>query len=169
MYVVSIGIRGEDHSKYTAIYFADPEFLVNRISYPTTFSDKNSPQGTYSIQAEITFSPSSNVKDYSDEKIIEHVISGLKDRALINGEIILTDLKRVKESYVVYDVGYEEHAKLIRDFFSSIGINLLGRFSYFEYINVDMAVKRSLDEAIKSNKKNFERNKLFEHAISKLR
>lgn len=40
MYVISIGIKGDDRDKFTAIYFADKEFLVNRVSYPCTFSEK---------------------------------------------------------------------------------------------------------------------------------
>ena len=120
-------------SKFTAIYFADKEFLVNRVSYPCTFSEKNAPSNHYSIQAEITYSPESNIANMSDEAIIQHVLDGLKERSLIQGKVTLVDLKRVPESYVVYDVGYENHAKIIRDYFTQIGIDLLGRFSYFEY------------------------------------
>lgn len=54
MFVISFGIKGRDNRKYTAIYFPEKEYPVNRISFPTTFSNKNSPEGHYSIQAEIT-------------------------------------------------------------------------------------------------------------------
>src|SRR6185369_6170536 len=54
MFIISLGIRGTDSDQYTAIYFPEPEFLVNRLSYPATFSPENAPAGTYSVQAEIT-------------------------------------------------------------------------------------------------------------------
>ena len=131
MYVISIGIKGHDMDKLTAIYFADKEFLVNRVSYPCTFSEKNGPNNHFSIQAEITYSPQSDIADMTDEAIIQHVLDGLRERSLIHGEVILVDLKRVSESYVVYDVGYENHAKIIRDYFAEVGIDLIGWFIYF--------------------------------------
>jgi protoporphyrinogen oxidase len=168
MYVISIGIKGDDRDKFTAIYFADKEFLVNRVSYPCTFSKKNAPKNHYSIQAEITYSPQSEIADMSDEAIIQHVLDGLKERSLINGEVILVDLKRVSESYVVYDVGYEHHAKIIRDYFAEVGIDLLGRFSYFEYINIDMAVARSIETYQRITKTPFTKEELLNQALIKI-
>jgi protoporphyrinogen oxidase len=168
MYVISIGIKGKDSEKYTAIYFADKEFLVNRVSYPCTFSEKNAPSNHYSIQAEITYSPESNIADMSDEAIIQHVLDGLKERSLIHGEVVLVDLKRVPESYVVYDVGYENHAKVIRDYFSEIGIDLLGRFSYFEYINIDMAVSRSVETYQRISQSTLNKEELLNKALTKI-
>jgi len=168
MYVVSLGIKGLDLEKYTAIYFAESDFLVNRVSYPSTFSELNAPNGHYSIQCEITHKPGDEISFLSDEKLLDHVISGLKKRGLINGEIILRDIKRCKESYVVYNNGYEHYANLIRNYFSSLNIVLLGRFSYFEYINVDMAVDRSLKLAMRDQEID-NKNKLLESALEKIK
>ena len=57
-----------------------------------------------------------------------------------NSDIVLKDIKRTDHSYVVYDVNYEKNVKVIRDWFSKQGIILVGRFSNFEYINVDGAI-----------------------------
>jgi protoporphyrinogen oxidase len=168
MYVISIGIKGDDMDKFTAIYFADKEFLVNRVSYPCTFSEKNAPKDHYSIQAEITYSPQSEIANMTDEAIIQHVLDGLEERSLIHGEVILVDLKRVSESYVVYDVGYEHQTKIIRDYFSKVGIDLLGRFSYFEYINIDMAVARSIETYQRITQSNLTKEELLNKALAKL-
>ena len=168
MYVISIGIKGNDMDKFTAIYFADKEFLVNRISYPCTFSEKNGPNNHFSIQAEITYSPQSYIADMTDETIIQHVLDGLKERSLIHGEVILVDLKRVSESYVVYDVGYENHTKIIRDYFAQVGIDLLGRFSYFEYINIDMAVARSIETYQRISQSTLTKEELLIKALAKI-
>lgn len=168
MYVISIGIKGQDVDKLTAIYFADKEFLVNRVSYPCTFSEKNGPNNHFSIQAEITYSPQSDIADMTDEAITQHVIDGLKERSLIRGEVILVDLKRVSESYVVYDVGYENHAKIIRDYFAEVGIDLIGRFSYFEYINIDMAVARSIETYQRIGQSTLTKEELLNKALTKI-
>jgi protoporphyrinogen oxidase len=144
MYVISIGIKGQDLNQYTAIYFSDPEFLVNRISFPCTFSKENGPENCYSIQAEITFAKKSEISKMTDYDISKHVIEGLKKKKIIKDKIVFIDIKRCQESYVVYDINYEKNIKLIRDFFFSKNIILLGRFSYFEYINIDMAINRSM-------------------------
>ena len=153
MFVVSFGVKGVDQNQYTAIYFPEPEFWVNRISYPCTFSATNGPHKHWSLQAEITCAKQSDLWNQSDENILAHTKQGLQQRGLLpsDDEIILERVDRMERSYVVYDVGYEEKAAKVRAWFSSIGIHLLGRFSYFEYINVDMAVDRAIKLAIELN------------------
>jgi protoporphyrinogen oxidase len=104
----------------------------------------------------------------TDEAIIQHVLDGLKERSLIHGEVILVDLKRVSESYVVYDVGYENHTKIIRDYFTQVGIDLLGRFSYFEYINIDMAVARSIETYQRISQSTLTKEELLNKALAKV-
>jgi len=52
---------------------------------------------------------------------------------------------------VVYDLNYKKRIDYIQKFFESKNIFLLGRFSLFEYVNVDMALKSSLKLAAKFN------------------
>lgn len=153
MYIISFGIRGVDPNQYTAVYFPEAEFWVNRISYPGTFSAENAPEGCWSMQAEITCAKNSDCWNKTDAEILAHTKQGLQKRNLLPADdhIILERVDRKASSYIVYDVGYEENASLVREWFSNIGIDLLGRFSYFEYINVDMAVDRALKLAIKLN------------------
>jgi protoporphyrinogen oxidase len=152
MFVVSLGVRGVDENQFTAVYFPEEDFAVNRISYPTVFSPHNAPDGAYSIQAEITCREDSDTWRMSDEAVLEHVVDGLAGRGLLDRDaLVFTDVFRARHAYVVYDVGYEQRAQLVRDFFSEQGIELVGRFSYFEYINVDGAVIRAMDVAGRMN------------------
>jgi len=152
MYVVSLGVRGRDQKKMTAIYFPEEEFLVNRVSYPATFSPANAPAGHHSIQAEITCRAGSREWKMSDGDILEHVIAGLVRRGLVSREAIaLADVKRSRYAYVVYDADYQKNAGIVRDWFWRQGIRLVGRFSYFEYVNVDGAVERAMELAGKMN------------------
>jgi protoporphyrinogen oxidase len=166
MYIISLGIQGEDADKYTAIYFPESDFLVNRISYPSTFSSLNAPAGHHSIQAEITFAKDSKIGDMGDDQILDHVITGLTKRQLIKGKVIVKDIKRSKESYIVYNEGYEVIAEKIRQYFLDNGITLIGRFGYFEYVNVDMALDRVVN--IISKKYDQNRKYLFNLALDKI-
>ncbi len=153
MFIVSFGIRGVDPNQYTAVYFPEKEFWVNRISYPCTFSDENGPPGCWSLQAEITCAKDSPLWLKTDAEILAHTKHGLLKRHLlpVDEHIILERVDRRASSYIVYDVGYEENAHKVREWFSMKGIDLLGRFSYFEYINIDMAVERAIKLAIAIN------------------
>ena len=148
MYVISLGLRGADAEKMTAIYFPEEDFLVNRISYPSTFSSENAPAGRHSIQAEITCRPNDRAWRMGDADVLEHTIDGLEKRGLLKRDaVLLTDVKRSRYSYVVYDSQYERNVKIVRDWFPRQGIHLAGRFSFFEYVNVDGAVARAMEIA----------------------
>jgi protoporphyrinogen oxidase len=153
MIIVSLGIVGEDDRQMTAVYFPAPDFRVNRISFPATFSPDNAPANHYSIQAEITCDPASATWDWSDRQAIDHVVDGLVSAGIVTdpNAIVLSHVHRVEHAYVVYRRGYEAHAAVVRNWFPSQGIDLCGRFAYFEYVNVDGAVARAMEVATRLN------------------
>lgn len=153
MFIVSLGIKGEDKNKYTAMYFPEKDFLVNRISFPKTFSPNNTPSGHYSIQAEITYLKNSPISKKRDQEILNHVKEGLRKKGIIGKaeKIVYENVKRAEYAYVVYDKNYETNVKVIRRWFPKQGIHLVGRFSYFEYVNVDGIIERSAEIAKKIN------------------
>ncbi len=167
MFLVSFGIQGIDQNQYTAVYFPEAEFWVNRISYPCTFSADNGPANHWSLQAEITCAQDSAIWQKTDAEILAHAKEGLQTRGLLpdDNQISFERVDRVSRSYVVYDVGYEENVKKVRAWFTSLGIHLLGRFSYFEYINVDMAVDRAIKLAIELNGDQGDFNQLKTHYL----
>lgn len=147
MIVVSLGILREESDELTAVYFPKADFKVNRISFPSTFSPHNAPPGHQSIQAEITCRPDDPVWAWSDGQALDHVIGGLVEAGIVpNAEaVVFSHVHRVEHAYVVYERGYEKHAEVVREWFPQQGIDLCGRFSYFEYINVDGAVARAME------------------------
>jgi protoporphyrinogen oxidase len=153
MFVISFGLRGHDPHQYTAVYFPESSFWVNRISYPASFSAANAPLDHWSLQAEITCKKDGELWQKSDEDILAHTKAGLQARGLLPSDeaIVFARVDRVAEAYVVYDVGYEERVATVRAWFASQGISLLGRFGRFDYVNVDMAVERALQLAIALN------------------
>jgi protoporphyrinogen oxidase len=143
--LVSLGIKGEDPNKYTAIYLPEDHFTVNRISFPSTFSSLNAPDGHYSIQAEITCRPNSTFCNAYNDWLLDLVKAELRACKILSStsDIVVADVRRRSPSYVVCDTNYYKNVWNVRNWFQSIGIHLLGRFSYFEYINIDAAVLRA--------------------------
>jgi protoporphyrinogen oxidase len=153
MLVVSLGIAGADAEQMTAVYFPSADFKVNRVSFPATFSPHNAPEGCHSIQAEITCRAEDPAWAWSDRQILEHVVDGLVAAGIVEDRdaILLSHVQRVRHAYVVYQRGYERPATVVREWFPQHGIDLCGRFSYFEYVNVDGAVARAMDVAARLN------------------
>jgi protoporphyrinogen oxidase len=151
MVVVTLGFRGIDQHQFSSVYFADPEFLVNRTSSPCTFSPYNGPPGHFSIQAEITCAPGDSILKEDDQFFVQHVHDGLKKRGAVGEEqpLVFQAVQRCDHAYVVYRQGYERHLEVAKDWFASQGIILHGRFGAFEYLNVDGCVLRSQELASK--------------------
>ncbi|WP_207423713.1 protoporphyrinogen/coproporphyrinogen oxidase [Desertivirga brevis] len=56
-------------------------------------------------------------------------------------------------AYVVFDKEYKETTKLLKDHFRRLGIQLLGRFGEWEYLNMDECINRSLHLSIEIKKR----------------
>ena len=150
---VTLGFRGVDPHDFTAVYFPDPAFLVNRISSPCVFSPRNGPPGHYSIQAEITDRRGGPSLAHSDDELVEHVHEWLIKYGLVPEDHprVLADVQRLEHAYVVYTVDYERHVETVRQWMETQGVHIHGRFGAFEYLNVDGCVNRSLEMATRLN------------------
>ena len=141
---VMLGIDAEKLLDYTAVYFPDKEVLFHRLGFPKIFSPNNVPQGKSSIVAEITAQKKSSLWKMSDKEIEKKVIDDLDKLGLVKRKkICYSQVKRTKYAYVVYDKEYYKNIKVVKDFIRKQGIILCGRFSEFEYLNMDECVKRA--------------------------
>jgi protoporphyrinogen oxidase len=153
--VITLGYRGTDRNKFTAVYFADDSYLPNRVSSPSVFSPRNAPDGCFSLQAEITFPPGNDYLKIADEALITHVHEGFVSSGLVepDSEPIVRDVQRLEFAYVVYTKGYEDSVALVREWAQSAGVTIHGRFGSFDYLNVDGCVRRSQELASELNRR----------------
>ena len=68
-------------------------------------------------------------------------------------DVIVRDTRRVEYAYPVYDRDYGKNTKTIRDYFNTLGIDQLGRFAEFDYINSDECIHRAMRLAEKLNER----------------
>jgi protoporphyrinogen oxidase len=151
MIVVTLGFQGNDPDQLTAVYIPDDDYHVNRLSYPATFSPSNAPPGCFSIQAEITTAPSSPLLEWTEARLLDHVLDGLRHRSLVpdGAELVFKWVERYRYAYVVYTHGYERDLRVAVEWFASRGIHLHGRFGAHEYVNVDGCLGNSITLARK--------------------
>lgn len=142
--VVLLGIDKKKNNDKFAVYFPQKEIVFHRICFHSYMGQWYSPEGKYSIVAEITTNPNDGVHELSDEKISSKVVDGLYREGLIDKkDVCETDVKRMKYGYVVHDLDFKNNTSLFRDYFNSIGIPLNGRFAEYEYHNMDQVVGKA--------------------------
>jgi protoporphyrinogen oxidase len=143
---IFIGIRGKVPD-ISWLYVPDPEIgLENRVSFPSNYSMKVAPEGCGSILAEITYNDGDRIAGMTDQEIIDHVIGSLSTMGFLkHDDIIYTGAARHRFAYVVYDLGYLDNIRIVRDYCNDIGIDLVGRFAQFEYLNMDGCIRSVME------------------------
>lgn len=145
---VMLGLEGDHRPKYTAIYFPDPAVKFNRVGFPHVFSGYNAPPGKSSLVAEITARQNDPVWRSSDRRLLQEVIRDLHQRKLIDKRsVCLGQVRRHKYAYVIYDRNYQKNVRTVLRFAGSRDIWLCGRFSEYEYLNMDACVSRAVNLA----------------------
>jgi protoporphyrinogen oxidase len=144
---IFLGIEGEV-PPYSWVYVPSPEMgLFNRVSFPSNYSPLVVPGGRSSILAEITCMRGDPVFSAPDGEIISHVLGGLSKMGILEdpGRVVYSAVERNPFAYVVYDLGYPGRIGIVREFCKRRGIHLVGRFSRFEYLNMDGVIRSAMD------------------------
>ena len=82
----------------------------------------------------------------SDEDLIAEVNGTLTEMGIVTPErVVFSSVVRQPFAYVVYDKRYQENIAVVRDYCRNLGISLVGRFSQFEYLNMDGCIRSVLD------------------------
>lgn len=144
---VCIGFEGTV-ADYSWLYIPQKDLaLFNRVSFPSNYSTNVAPEGCASILAEITYNEGDAVSAMTDSELSAHCIKALHAMNLIpeGAPVRHVSVYRSPFAYVVYDLDYQRNIALVTSFCRSEGIDLLGRFSEFEYLNMDGCVRRAMD------------------------
>ncbi len=144
--IAMIGFNGKTKRGTTALYFPQKDVPFHRLCFPRSFSANCVPQGKGSVLAEISFnSANNNWSAQSDEEIISKVVDSLDKIDLVNpNSVILSHVEKLQYGYVVYDLSYRKNISVVRDYLQEKGINILGRFGEFEYLNMDQCFQRGV-------------------------
>lgn len=132
--IVSFGFRKPRVSPSLWFYVYDEDILASRAYSPSIKSPNNAPEGYSSLQFEIY---TSRFRDHglSPEALIEHCTDALGTMQLASpDEIVLSHHKRLPFGNVVFDLGMEDRRNEVRNWVSTQGIHLAGRFGEWDYL-----------------------------------
>jgi protoporphyrinogen oxidase len=144
---VFIGVRGKV-PPYSWVYVPSPEVgLFNRVSFPSNYSPSVAPAGHSSILAEITCHREDTLFTAPDDRIVSHVTDGLARMGILDdpGRVVYIAVARSPFAYVVYDLAYLDNIGVVKRFVEDREIHLVGRFSRFEYLNMDGVIRMAMD------------------------
>ncbi|MDD1707632.1 MAG: FAD-dependent oxidoreductase [Methanoregulaceae archaeon] len=143
---VFIGIKGRVPD-ISWLYVPSMEIgLLNRVSFPSNYSTGVAPEGYGSVLAEITYNEGDPLTLMSDGEIVRHVINSLETMELIRKEdVTYTGIARHRFAYVVYDLEYLTNIGIVRKYCEEIGVDLVGRFAQFEYLNMDGCIRSVME------------------------
>ncbi|HWQ63325.1 MAG TPA: FAD-dependent oxidoreductase [Methanospirillum sp.] len=143
---VGIGLNGQT-LPFSWMYLPEKEgTAANRISFPSNFSTEVAPDGCSSILAEITYNAGDRIDQMSDAEIVRDTINALGTAKILDPDQVRSALAvRHRFAYVVYDLAWQQNMKIIKEHFASVDISLVGRFSQFEYLNMDGVIRSVMD------------------------
>jgi protoporphyrinogen oxidase len=150
--VALIAVDNESLMNKSAIYIPDPTVAPHRVCFMGFFSPNMVRTGTSSLVAETTVQVGDATDRLSDGAFLDRVISDLARVGILREQdVIVRDTRRFEYAYPVHDRAHGKNTQVVRDYFSALGIDLLGRFAEFDYINSDECIRRALVLADKLN------------------
>lgn len=147
LYCVFLGVKGSVPD-FSWVYIPDlAAGLFNRLSFPSNYSTRVTPPGHSSILVEITYRQGDEVARMTESEVLDHTISSLLKMNVISDpkDVVYSAIEQQKFAYVIYDLDYLRNIAVIKEFCASRDIGLVGRFSQFEYLNMDGCIRSVID------------------------
>ena len=143
---IMLGLDTPKINDLSWLYIPDKTSLPHRVSFPSNYSPNVAPEGKSAVLAEVTCKQGSETWKMSEHEITERVVEDLERLKIIDkGKVCFARAKRSKYAYVITDMGYDENLAAVKGYVKKAGIDLLGRFSEYQYLNMDACVEHVLD------------------------
>jgi protoporphyrinogen oxidase len=143
---VMLGLDRPPLNDFSWVYFPGPEDgWFNRISFPSNFSDRVAPAGASSAVAEMTCDAGDALWSSTNDALVEHVVTHADRMGIFRrSDVRISRVERTRYAYVVFDLGHRRNLDLVKAHAERLGLELLGRFGQFDYINTDQVILRGL-------------------------
>lgn len=146
IHIIALSLKHNNVGDHFAIYVPDPDIIFHRFSKLCFLGDEYArPGDETTIIAEVTFRDGDNISLMSERELVESVISGLVKLGMCSElDILSYDVRTQKYAYVIYDLDHRKHTDIVLRYLQKVGIESVGRFAEFEYLNTDAVVENTL-------------------------
>ena len=131
------------------VYVPDKDIPFGRIHEPKVWSPAMAPEDKTLLVVEFFCFEGDDLWNSTDEQIMNHSTKGLKKLGFLEPEEVSEGwVLRIPGAYPLFEIGYEEHAKVVMDYFSNFeNLVIAGRSGKFSYLNMDHAIASGVDAA----------------------
>ena len=131
------------------VYIPDKDIPFGRIHEPKVWSPAMAPEGKTLLVVEFFCFKGDVLWNSTDEQIMEHSRVGLRKLGFAEPEEVSEGwVLRIPGAYPLFEIGYEEHVKIVMDYFSSFeNLFIAGRSGKFSYLNMDHAIASGMEAA----------------------
>ncbi|MEM3551163.1 MAG: FAD-dependent oxidoreductase [Candidatus Bathyarchaeia archaeon] len=141
---VMLGVDKEKINDLSWLYIPDKHILTHRVSFPSNYSPSVAPKRKSSVLAEITCVVGDKIWRMKEEEVINRVTSELHQLKVIDKtEVCFGEMRKTEYAYVISDLDYSKNVKILEGYFAKTGIDLVGRFAEFKYLNMDACIERA--------------------------
>ncbi|MCB6543283.1 FAD-dependent oxidoreductase [Desulfovibrio desulfuricans] len=139
-------VRSDKAGDNFAFMIADKKVIFHRMSKIDFLGDAYHLPDSTTYMIEITYRKNDLIDQSSDDTIRQRILEGLEHIEFIDGpqDVNFIDIKRFEYAYVIYDLLHRHNMDMVIDHFRNEGVDLLGRFGSFEYLNMDAVIEQAL-------------------------
>ena len=144
--LIYLAIKTRQVSNDSWTYFPGRSLLVGRTHEPKNWSPLMAPDGYTSLAAEVFTSQGEPTWEQADEVLVQRAADDLTGIGFMTaGSLHQGWVKRVRFAYPVYDIGYADKVKTVRQFLAQWpNLHLVGRTGSFRYMNSDGVIEDAL-------------------------
>jgi protoporphyrinogen oxidase len=153
IHIVMLHVRRDRIGNHFALYIPDPDVIFHRLSKLNFLGEAYCRDGDAStLMAEVTFRPSSYLGTLDRAAIERRVVDDLVKIGFIDAaDVVSIDVRTEKYAYVIYDLDHRKNVDLVLGYLREKGIESVGRFAEFEYLNTDGVVEHTMQLAERLN------------------
>jgi len=148
---IFLALDQERASDNDALYVPESKYFFFRIEQYKFWSMKMVPsQDKTSLCLEVGCFKDDEVWNMSDEELFDNGLTGILEAKLVIDENVIMGyfVRRLDYVYPVFEIGYEKHAKKVRDYVDSIpNFISYGRQGYFQYIHMHHVIAKGFQAA----------------------
>lgn len=144
--VIYLALARSQVSSDSWTYFPGRQLLVGRTHEPRNWSPEMAPAAYTSLSAEVFTSQGEEAWDLSDEQLIQRAVDDLAGTGFLpDRQIYQGWVHRIKYAYPLYDIGYGDKVREVREFLARWpNLHLVGRTGSFRYMNSDGVIEDAL-------------------------
>lgn len=144
--LIYLAIKAPQVSSDSWTYFPGRSLVVGRTHEPRNWSPLMAPEGYTSLAAEVFTSQGEPTWEQPDEALVQRAAADLTGIGFMpRGSLVQGWVRRVRFAYPVYDIGYADKVKAVRQFLERWpALHLVGRTGSFRYMNSDGVIEDAL-------------------------